>query len=86
MRICPNPNQDSVSKYLEFFFGRVVAPVVEQNLLVFSETFGAFVLPHCVDPVPDPQRREKESDMAQLIATFDRFGYGFLRKLVQVEG
>ena len=49
--------------------------------LVFSETFCAFVLPHCVDPVPDPHRRERESDMAQLIATFDRFGSGFMGKL-----
>ena len=48
-----------------------MVPVVERNLLVFSETFGAFVLPHCVDPVPD-HKRERESDMVQLIATLDR--------------
>ena len=49
-----------------------MVPVVERNLLVFSETFGAFVLPHCVDPVPDHNKREKESDLVQLIATLDR--------------
>ena len=58
--------------FVQLFFARVVVPVVERNLLVFSETFGAFVLPHCVDPVPDHNKREKESDMVQLIATLDR--------------
>ena len=63
--------QDSVAKYLETFFIRVVAPVVERNLLVFSETFGAFVLPHCVNP----NRRDKEVERAwaQIIASFDRY-------------
>ena len=63
--------QDSVAKYLETFFSSVVAPVVERNLLVFSETFGAFVLPHCVDP----NRRDKEVERAwaQIIASFDRY-------------
>ena len=49
-----------------------MVPVVERNLLVFSETFGAFVLPHCVDPVPDHNKRDRESDLVQLIATLDR--------------
>ena len=60
--------------HFQAFFIHIVVPVVERNLLVFSETFSSFVLPHCVDPVPDPHRRERESDTAQLIATLDRFG------------
>ena len=40
---------EKTAGYLDNLYAAVVRPVVELNLLSFSETFGAFVLPHCVD-------------------------------------
>ena len=35
-------------KYLSGIYENVLQPIVYRNMLVFSETFGTFVLPHCL--------------------------------------
>jgi hypothetical protein len=57
----------AVRQYLNGLYAKVIKPIVERNLLVFSETFDSFVLPHCVDAA------KKDDEITQILVTLDRF-------------